>query len=272
MQPTIWSPSSWDLWKKCPAKYRIKHLERWKVSGQRRDTAFAKLAIPGLVVDKLLQFWLIRKEFDNTDWLADNFEMIWALVEQDASPKWSSDDELGAVMKETMSGLDTAVRMLRGLDLKNYQLIPQATFHEQITDSFSITGSADLLMVHSESKDALLIDFKNAHSRERMTKDQLVIYQMGLEQSRGLKINRGGYLLFNPRLEQWKWFDLHPRFRARLVGKLTEATEDLLKGEFAFHWNRFTCMRFCEVRFSCELFLHAVGRNSVARDSGDVES
>ncbi len=26
----IWSPSSWSLWKQCPAKYRIKQVERWK--------------------------------------------------------------------------------------------------------------------------------------------------------------------------------------------------------------------------------------------------
>ena len=109
-------------------------------------------------------------------------------------------------------------------------------------------------LVDKSTNEATLIDFKNSHSRERVTKDQLVIYQIGLEKSRDVKISRGGYLLYNPRLQEWKWFKLYDGFRRQLLQRLAEATEDVQRKEFPHKWNSFTCMRFCDVRFSCEMF------------------
>ncbi len=84
----IWSPSSWDLWKNCPAKYRIKKVERWLRPDLREDSQFAKLAIPGIVVDKMLQFWLHRNQFHDKCWLNQNLDMVWSMVESEIKPKW----------------------------------------------------------------------------------------------------------------------------------------------------------------------------------------
>ena len=150
--------------------------------------------------------------------------------------------------------------MLKELSPEKYSLFPQPSFFEQVTDDFALTGSADLLMGDDSTNEAILIDFKNAHSRERMTKDQLVIYQIGLERTTQYTIHKAGYLLFNPRLRQWKWFDLRSHYREKLLCRLKEATEELLKGEIAFNWNHYTCTRFCDVRFACDMFRHHVGK------------
>lgn len=228
-----------------------------------------KLAVPGLVVDKLLQFWIYRKEFTSVEWLAENFDMVWAMVENEVRPQWASEEELSTTIKETMDGLHTAVTMLRELHPERFNLIPQPSFFEQVTDEFALTGSADLLMADESTKEAILIDFKNAHSRERMTKDQLVIYQIGLERSTQYTIRKGGYLLFNPRLRQWKWFDLVPRHREKLLVTLRDATDELLKGEFPFHWNHYSCTRFCDVRFACDMFQHHIGKHIEEGSEGE---
>ncbi len=261
-----WSPSSWELWKQCPAKYRIKRVDIWKQALPKEDRSLAKLAVPGLVVDRLLQLWLCRQQFDDTTWLDDNFEMIWNLVSQEHQPKWASSGETELSRCETIGGLKIAVQMLREFNLSEYSIHTQPSFREQITSEFSIAGSADLLLVNKASNEATLIDFKNAHSRERMTKDQLLIYQIGLERTRSLIFKRCGYLLFNPRLQEWKWFTFTPDHKAALIEKLSQATRLVEKQEFDYNWNHFSCTRFCEVRFACEKFQQLIGKQRISDD------
>jgi hypothetical protein len=126
----IWSSSSWNLWKKCPAKYRIRKVERWLRPNLKEDTDFAKLSIPGLVVDRMLQFWLHRKRFNEQSWLTDNFEMVWSLVESEIHPLWKNDNEIGEVKAETLSGLFNAIRMLNEIELDKYHLRIQPSFFQ----------------------------------------------------------------------------------------------------------------------------------------------
>jgi hypothetical protein len=257
----IWSPSSWDLWKKCPTKYRIKKLERWQHPDLKEDTTYAKLAIPGLTVDRILQFWIYRNRFNDKTWLEDNFEMFWQMVLNEIKPKWSELESI-AIREETILGLKTAIHMLEGIELQKYSLLVQPSFFEKITDEFSIAGSADLLLIEPDSNNAILIDFKNSHSRERLTKDQLLFYQIGLKKSVPYNFIRSGYLMFNPRLEEWKWFNLtNEVHEQRLIAKLTEATVKVNQAEFDCRWNHFSCARYCEVRFGCPMFQKLLGRN-----------
>jgi hypothetical protein len=249
-----WSASSWSLWKSCPAKYRVRIVEKWQPPEWREDSEFAKLAIPGLVVDKMLQLWLHRKMFHDMRWLSENIRMLWSIVLSEVNPKWVSDEEVQVVKDETWRGLQTAIRMLEKLDLAKYDLRIQPRFFEKITDEFSITGSADLVMVEKHSDAAIVIDIKNAHRRERITKDQLIIYQIGLNLKSPLNIIRSGYLMFNPRLEEWKWFKLNKGHEDRLIEKLAAAAKDVMARSFEYKWNHFTCSHFCEVRYSCEMF------------------
>ena len=271
----VWSPSSWTLWKTCPAKYRIKKLERWRRPDIKEDRNSAKLAVPGLVVDKLLQFWLHRNQFDDKSWLGENFDMVWSLVCNEIHPEWWCEEESDGAREETRVGLNNAIRMLEELELGRYDLHIQPTFFEKITEDFSIAGSADLLMVEKQSQHALLVDFKNAHRRENITKDQLIIYQIGLNKKNPLNIVKAGYLMYNPRLVQWKWFRLGIAQENKLLEKLSQATIEVSQGKFDYIWNNFTCTRFCDVRFSCEMFqqlhknraseLHPTARRLVLR-------
>ena len=262
---TTWSPSSWELWKQCPAKYRIKRLTFGSRPYPKEDRSLAKLAVPGLVVDRLLQLWLCRQQFDDTAWLDDNFEMIWNLVPQEHQPKWASSEEMELSRLETIGGMKIAVAMLSEFDLSDYSILTQPSFREQITSEFSIAGSADLLLVNKASNEATLIDFKNAHSRERMTKDQLLIYQIGLTNMFTL-FKRCGYLLFNPRVQEWKWFTFTPDHKAALIEKLSQATRHVERQEFDYNWNLFSCTRFCEVRFACEKFQQLIGKQRISDD------
>ena len=257
----IWSPSSWSLWKQCPAKYRIKQVERWKFPRPQSDGVLSKLAIPGLVVDKLLQLWLHRKQFEDNAWFKDNFEMIWSMVIAEISPTWSEEESV-LTKKETILGLGNAVKMIDSLEITKYRFITQANFFERLNDDVAITGAADLLLIEDARKTGILIDFKNNHSRPRVTKDQLLIYQLGLESKLFLDIERGGYLMYNPRLNSWKWFKLYPVHKQRMIEKLIQASELVSKKEFDFRWNQFTCVRFCEVRFSCDLFQNYIKKPS----------
>ncbi len=232
----------------------MKKLEKWEHPKLKEDAQYAKLAVPGLVVDKLLQLWLHRKQFNDTAWLSENFDIIWSMVQQEKQPKWLSSQESNAARRETTQGLETAVRMLNELRLDQYDLLIQPSFFEQIMPEFSVAGAADLIAIEKMSRDALLIDFKNAHRRERITKDQLLFYQIGLRPRSSFKIVKAGYLLYNPRLEEWKWFCLTEEHEERLVEKLIIATSEVLERKFDYRWNRFSCVRFCDVRFSCEMF------------------
>jgi len=258
----IWSPSSWELWKTCPAKYRIKKIEKWQRPNLKEDTHYAKLAVPGLVVDKMLQLWLHRKKFHDKVWLNDNIEMVWSLVENEINPRWTCEEEIQTIKEETWSGLNTAIRMLEELDIDKYDLWVQPTFFENISTAFSITGSADLLMVEKTSGNGLLIDFKNAHRRARITKDQLTIYKIGLTKKASFNIAKAGYLLYNPRVEEWKWFKLSKAIENKLLERLAEATEDVISQQFDYKWNYFTCTRFCDVRIHCEMFQQLIGRKT----------
>ena len=229
--------------------------------GPKDDGVLSKLAIPGLVVDKLLQLWLHRNAFEDKDWFKDNFDMIWSMVTSEVSPTWS-EEELVSTKKETIVGLGNAVKMIDDLEITRYRFITQANFFERLNDDVAITGAADLLLIQEARNAGILIDFKNNHSRPRVTKDQLLIYQLGLESKLSLDIERGGYLMYNPRLNSWKWFKLYPVHKQRMVEKLIHASELVSKKEFDYRWNQFTCIRFCEVRFSCELFQSHIKRPS----------
>jgi hypothetical protein len=255
----LWSPSSWSIWKECPRKYQLRKLERVQTPFADRDPVLANLSVPGLFVDKMLQLWLHRREFSDTGWLRDNSEMIWRLVSSEAKPKWSGTTEEESIRQEATAGLTNAVKMLQELFLEDDELLVQPGFMERITPDFGITGAADLLVVRSDH-DSVLIDFKNAHRRERMTRDQLVIYQVGLGRKLGIRIDRAGYLLFNPRLQAWKWFRISRSQEEKYMQRLAEATKGLKAGRFEPNWNHFTCIRFCDVRYSCEIFQRLVGR------------
>ncbi len=255
----IWSPSSWALWKQCPAKYRIKQLERWKYPKVKQDNTFAKLAVPGLVVDKLLQLWIHRNQFCDSEWMGQNFEMIWSMVNAEVLPVWST-EEAQFIKTETLQGISNSVKLIEKLNLSSNRIITQASFFETITEDYGITGAADLLVIDEKSNRGVLVDFKNSHSRHRLTKDQLVIYQLGLEQKLSLSIHQAGYLMFNPRLNDWKWFNLkNPAHKEKMIEKLAVASQLIRNNQFDYDWNKFTCFRFCEVRFSCEVFQKYTG-------------
>ena len=256
----IWSPSSWDLWKKCPTKYRIKIVERWQHPELKLDQTFSKLAVPGLTIDRILQFWIHRNQFDDKQWLQDNFEMFWRIVLNEIKPKWSELESI-ATKEETQLGLQCAVHMLEQLGYSNYSFVVQPNFFEKINDDFCIAGAADLLLVEPNTTKAILIDFKNSHSRARLTKDQLLFYQIGLKKCTPYLFVRSGYLMFNPRLEEWKWFKINEKHEQCLIDKLSEATVKVNNGQFDYRWNYFSCPRYCEIRFGCPMFQKLLGRN-----------
>jgi hypothetical protein len=256
----IWSPSSWSLWKECPRKFSLRRLERPRSPFAARDPALARLSVPGLFVDRVLQLWLHRGEFGNTEWIQQNTDMVWRMVSSEVAPRWTHPAQEVAIRDEAIQGLTTAIRMLSDFPLAEEKLLVQPGFMERIDDEFAITGAADLLLLPPGNRPAILIDFKNAHRRERMTRDQLVIYQLGLTRKLSISIEKAGYLLYNPRIQDWKWFKISHAQEQKYLQRLAEATEEVKAGHFDPHWIYFTCVRCCDVRSGCEVFQELVGR------------
>lgn len=252
----VWSPSSYALWKQCPVKYKIKKIERWEKPSRKRDHYLMRLAVPGLVVDQLIQLWFHRSNFNDTSWLHDNFEMVWNKVISEIRPKWDSDEELLEKIEETKSGLTNAVKLLQPLKLYSNKAIVQPSFLEQITDLFSITGAADLILTSMCDGTSIIVDLKNAYNRNKVTKEQLILYQIGIEKKYGLDISKVGYCLFNQRVNDWKWFKINEKHKTDLMLKLNDATDTVLLGEFKHNWNFYDCPRFCDARFGCDKFMY----------------
>lgn len=256
----LWSPTSWSVWKECPRKFQLRKVQRIQTPFAARDPILARLSVPGLFVDRMLQFWLHRKKFADTEWLGVNAEMVWKMISSEAGSRWLSAAEEDSVKQEAMTGLQTAVRLLQELPLNNVAIQVQPSFIERIDCEFGITGAADVLLLPLSNRPATLIDFKNAHRRGRMTRDQLVIYQVGLTRKLAITIEKAGYLLYNPRIEDWKWFRISQSQEQKYLMKLAEATEEVKAGHFEPRWNHFTCVRFCDVRSGCEVFQELIGR------------
>ncbi len=261
MKNVIWSPSSWALWKTCPEKYRLKKFERWSDPYRKTDKTLAKLAVPGLVVDKIMKYWLYRNDPDDIDFFDHlTFAMFWESVIDAKKPFWSSDAELEVVWDETWQGLQNAVKLLRSLDLHKYHTFPQVWFHEKLTEGVEITGAPDLMLRNKETGECLIIDFKNSHSRNnRLTGQPLYLYLMGLEKATGEEFSKVGYLYFNPRINGWHWYNVYDSHKEALTRKLEAATQDVLDHKFEYKWNAFSCSRFCEVRFSCQIYQDVLG-------------
>lgn len=251
----VWSPSSYTLWKQCPVKYKIKKIERWEKPNRKRDHHLMRLVVPGLVVDQLIQLWFYRGNYD-TDWLDKNFNMIWNKVVSEIRPKWESDDEMMEKLQESKDGLTNAVALLHTLNLDSYAAIIQPSFFEAITDLFSITGAADLILTSKKDGSSLLIDLKNSYNRNKVTKEQLILYQIGIEKKYGLDIQKSGYCLFNPRVNAWKWFKPNEQHKTNLLLKLNDATDLVLTEKFEHNWNFYSCPRYCEARFGCDKFMY----------------
>jgi hypothetical protein len=189
--------------------------------------------------------------------------MVWRMVSSEVAPQWTHPFEEEDIRDEATQGLATALRLLHDLHLSEARLLIQPGFMERIDNEFGITGAADLLILPRDQQPGTLIDFKNAHRRERMTRDQLVIYQLGLTRKLSISIEKAGYLLYNPRIEAWKWFRISQAQEQKYLKRLAEATEEVKAGHFDPRWNHFTCVRFCDVRSSCEVFQRLVGRRKV---------
>ena len=259
----VWSPSSWALWKQCPTKYRIKKLERWNHPSRKRDNYLMNLAVPGLVVDQLVQLWLYRDQLDDLSWFDDNFEMVWNKVFHETHPKWKTEAACEQSWNEAYDGLQNAVEMLKSLSLEKYDICPQYSFFETMPgQQFALTGATDLLLIWKDSIEAMLIDLKNAHYREKVTKDQLLLYQIGIEQATGLNIIKSGYLIFHRKVNDWKWLTIREHHKEALLSKLADATEQVSRGEFEYKWSYYSCPRYCDARFGCLSFQKLIGKKS----------
>lgn len=98
-----------------------------------RDPVLAKLSVPGLFVDRMLQFWLHRGLFDDSKWLAENSEMVWRMVSSEVRPRWSDPREEEALKADAVQVLGTAVRILTELELEGQKIPVQPSFAERIT-------------------------------------------------------------------------------------------------------------------------------------------
>lgn len=252
----IWSPSSWALWKKCPESYRLGKLERWSDPYRKKDHSLAKLAVPGLTVDKILQYWFHRNDPDDLEFFNhENFSMFWEAVIYRQRPYWSSDDELKLIFEESWQGLQNAVNLIRSLDLHQYDTYPQVWFHERLSDTVEITGAPDLMLRHKGSGECMIIDFKNSHSRNnRLTAEPLYMYLMGLEKSLGEQFSKLSYCYFNPRINGWHHYRVYESKKKALIKKLEIATNQVLEREFKTKYIEFSCSRFCSVRWSCPTY------------------
>ena len=99
-----WSASSWEAWKRCPLKFKIR-ADKWSKPQMKRDRRSAVYAIPGLVVDKLFELWLHRGQYKDSKWLHENFEMVWNMMLANRKPKFKDDKECQELMKQVKASV-----------------------------------------------------------------------------------------------------------------------------------------------------------------------
>ncbi|MCZ7645817.1 MAG: PD-(D/E)XK nuclease family protein [Planctomycetota bacterium] len=260
---TMWSASSWATWKMCPFKWKLK-AEKWGRPRSKTDTRMAVHAMPGLVVDRLFELWLHRREFQDFAWLEANFSMVWNLVESRQKPKWQHEAETAYVQRQTWRSVGILFDLLHKHRLLNAEMGIQTDYHEEIATGISIAGAIDLWTILPNGK-LLVVDFKNAGSNSRRSVDQLHFGALALGRLLGREPDEAAYVCFHPQCAGYRKVILRDCDRKKLLARLARATEARKAGTCPAKYSAFSCPRWCEVRFACPTFLARIkSKNSSA--------
>lgn len=254
---TMWSASSWATWKTCPLKWKIKS-EKWANPHTKSDTRMAVFAVPGLVVDRLFELWLHRRDFEDFEWFEDNFKTVWRLVESKYKPKWTNEDEVKSTKLQTWRSLRVLFDLLHKHELLNETMGIQTEYHELIDEGISIAGAIDLWTVRPDGK-LIVVDFKNFGSNTHRSIDQLHFGAMALERILGSTPAEAAYVCFHPSYAGYRKVPLRAADRNKLMARLKRATKDRVTGKCPAKYSAYSCPRWCEVRFACDHFLSRSG-------------
>lgn len=257
-KPVMWSASSWATWKQCPHKLFLRE-QKWSRPGEKRDSRMAVMAVPGLVVDRLFELWLHRREFTNATWLRDNFELVWQMVGEKTRPKWNSDEEHACIKGQTQRSVTVLYTLLHQHQLLNEQMGIQTEFHEEIAEGISVAGAIDLWTTRPDGA-VVVVDFKNFASNSHRSVDQLHFYAMALKRLNGREPDEAGYVCFHPAYGGYRKVTLRECDRNKLLARIAKATTAKRAGEFPAKYSYVTCPRFCEVRFACDKFKAVLNR------------
>jgi hypothetical protein len=248
----MWSASSWATWKQCPHKLFLRE-QKWSRPGEKRDSRMAVMAVPGLVVDRLFELWLHRREFTNTAWLRENFDLVWEMVVGKARPKWSSEEERVCIKGQTQRSVTILYKLLHEHQLLNKEMGIQTEFHEPVAEGISVAGAIDLWTVRPNGA-MVVLDFKNFGSNSHRSVDQLHFYAMALKRVFGREPEEAGYVCFHPAYAGYRKVALRQCDRNKLLSRIAKATIAKRSDEFPMKYSYVTCPRFCDVRFACEKF------------------
>ena len=153
--------------------------------------------MPGLVIDKLFELWFFRREWENYEWLMDNFVLVWRMMQEQKKPKWNSQHEHDCIRRQTQSSIQILYRLLHQHDLLNDKMGVQTAFHESIAEGVSIPGAIDLWTVRKNGQ-LVCVDFKNFQSSTHRSVDQLHFYAIALKRVLGREPDEAGYVCFHP--------------------------------------------------------------------------
>jgi len=256
-KPIMFSSSSWATFKSCPHRLWLRE-QKWSMPNQRPDCRLASLAVPGLVIDKLFELWLYRREFENYEWLTNNFSLVWRMMLEQKRPKWVSDHEHQCVRRQTQSSVQILYRLLHQHDLLNDQMGVQTAFHESVGDGVSIAGAIDLWCIRKDNT-FVIVDFKNFQSGTRRSVDQLHFYAMALKRIVGREPDEAGYVCFHPGYSGYRKTVLRQCDRNKLLARLARAVQARREDKHPMRWNPVSCGRYCEQRFACEEFRKRTG-------------
>jgi hypothetical protein len=261
IKPLLWSATSWATWKQCPLKLRLRE-EKWSYPQASADgNCLSALAVPGLVIDRLFELWLHRREFDNIEWLHTNFEMLWALVESKSRVKWLRPIERERTYAQTKRSVNVLFELLHQHQLLNKEMGIQTEFHEKIGSEIVIAGAIDLWTIRRDGT-LVVVDFKNFGSYGHRSVDQLHFYAIALKRILGREPDEGGYVCFHPAYRGYRKTELRQCDRNKLMVRLARATAARRAGEFPAKYNYIACPRYCEQRFRCELFKKVQNRQT----------
>jgi hypothetical protein len=250
----MWSPSSWASWKQCPQKWKIR-ADKWNNPHAKPDRRIAVIAIPGLVIDSLFEMWLHRGDYQDREWLDQNYDMVWRMVTAKRKPKWNRPEtEEATLLKETAKSVGILYDLLHQHRLLNKEMHIQNDFHEVIAPGISIAGAIDLWTFRDDGT-LVLVDFKNARADKHRSIDQLHIYSLAIERSVGAEPDEVGYVCFSPEAPGYQRRELRQCDRQKLMARLERASQDRREGRCSAKYNSFYCPRYCEVRFGCPEFM-----------------
>lgn len=224
----VFSYSSYSLYKKCPAMYKMSKIDHVQ---DKEDDSFT---IPGRVVHKAAENYL---KGDSSFFEKDKIK--GDLLSWDGTPRVDLKKAYGNLSKVEEFTQRCAENLLNFLQIRD--ILHKEHFSElwfgswkeplMLSDTLGIQGAGDLVEVISpDTRTAILYDYKATWSDKNLNKDQLILYSLALELGLNINIMMSSFFLLPA--NKHVYITINQESKRELKERLQVAADNILQGNF----------------------------------------